>query len=60
VSRVGLSALLSRVISVWDSTKVKKKGLVTLAYDYLADVLFAIETNFRASGYEMFLSAFIA
>ena len=33
VSRVGLSALLIQVISVWVSTDVKT-GLVTLAYDF--------------------------
>jgi hypothetical protein len=32
-SRVGLSALLSQVMSVWVSTEVKT-GLVTLAYDF--------------------------
>jgi hypothetical protein len=33
ISRVGLSALLSQVMSVWVSTEVKT-GLVTLAYDF--------------------------
>ena len=33
VSRVGFSALLSQVMSVWVSTEVKT-GLVTLAYDF--------------------------
>jgi hypothetical protein len=32
-SSVGLSALLSQVMSVWVSTEVKT-GLVTLAYDF--------------------------
>jgi len=52
VSRVGLSALLSLVMSVCVSTEVKMV-LVTLAHDL------AIQTNLRASGYEMFLSTFI-
>jgi hypothetical protein len=53
-----LSALLSHVMSVWVSTEVKT-DLVTMAYDFWADESFVIETNFRASGYEIFLSTFI-
>jgi hypothetical protein len=53
-----LSALLSHMMSVWVSTEVKT-GLVTLAYDFWADESFVTETNFRASGYEIFLSTFI-
>jgi hypothetical protein len=52
LSRVGLSALLSLVMSVCVSTEVKMV-LVTLAHDL------AIQTNLRASGYAMFLSTFI-
>ena len=58
ISRVGLSALLSQVMSVWVSTEVKT-GLVTLTYDVWADESFVTETNFRALGYEIFLSTFI-
>lgn len=62
MNRVGLFALLSRVLvmSVWVSTKVGKKRFGQLACDYLADVLFPIETNFRTSMYEIFHSAFIS
>jgi hypothetical protein len=49
---VGLSALLSLVMSVCVSTEVKMV-LVTFAHDL------AIQTNLHASGYEMFLSTFI-